>query len=860
MRAASLCFLICLCSCLAAGAGEVKFSNKPKAAKSNAKVKITFTASASTDVEVAILDARGKVVRHLAAGVIGGQAKAAAPLKAGLAQSIEWDLRDNAGKPASGGPFRARVALGMQAKLNKTIGGSPYAFGCINGVATDKRGRLYVFHVGCYKADGIQSIQVHAPDGKYLKTIMPAPANLALEKVKAYGAIDMGDGTWGFENFGGGRFPQFYPGLGGPKKFAAPILMPVVVNETLLLHDGYSARSGGKGQAFFIGTDGTPPAGMPYRRSLWSKEYRGSWSSIPNTAKAGAQCAVSPDGKYLYVGGPYSLEKKVEELKKHKKNWKKLMPRGGLYRIKLGASGPTELIATLDASISVVATGADGRIYVGDRARDRILVLDPGGKKLGEVAIKDVSALAVHPKTAELYAITRSGKRRSTRFTLVKLSSAKAGGRELARLDVGGAGHVAIAVSGGKTTVWCGGGISYMAPSKLLRIADTGNALKIEEDLCERAAGSLPNGVDRAALDRQRGEIYVNNCFSTLYRCDVKSGKTRKLNFLGTDVAVGTDGNLYVMGGLAGREFTEASMHGWRRVTREGKPAPFENAGSHAFPKGNYARHGAGYSSKGICPAPGGKTYVVDMYGWNLYWVTAYSPQGKFLGGPRAKGRNKTRPAGSLIDNIPNACGGLKVDRAGNIYVGVVGVPKNFKFPGNMEKKSKTCRAMMGSVVKFPPTGGTFWQVSVTKKSKRPRPAGPGVKLFEKAWHSTSEVFAAGALQAFPGTSPTSVHGSCACRTPRFELDDYGRLYLPDAISFRVRIYDAAGNPIRTIGSYGNFDSNGAKSLIPKPEIAFGAPLSVAWNERDLYVSDMVNRRMVAVKLSYAAEETVAIR
>jgi len=851
----------CLCIGFIAHAGEITFSSKPMITKAKGKTRITFTASAVTDGEVAILNAKGKVVRHLAAGMIGAT-NAAAPFKAGLTQSVEWDGCDDAGKKAGGGPFSVRVGLGMQAGLNRTIGGSPYAFGRINGIATDKEGLLYVFHIGCYKADGIQTLQVHAPDGKYIKTIMPASASLPYEKVQAYGAIDMGDGTWGFNNFGGGRFPQFYPGIGGPKKFGQTILMPTVVKGALLLSDGASFRVGGKSQALFIrAEDGMPPDGRAYRRNIWSKEYRGSWNSIPNTGKAGTQCAVSPDGKTLYAGGPYSLEKTVDELKKHKKKWKTLMPRGGLYKINLDSKGSTTLFTTLDAEISLMATGADGTIYIVDKSKGRILALDPSGKQVGEVPIKNVSAMVVHPATSEIYAIVSRGKRKAVQFTLVKLSSAKSGGKELARLEVGGAGYVALAASGERTTVWCAGSSTFFKPSKLLRIADTGTALTIEEDIAKRAGGALPNAVDRAALDRKRGELYVNNCFSTIYRCDLKSGVISTNTLLGTDVAVGADGYLYVMGGVTGKPFTELSMHGWKRITREGKPAPFKAVNTHAFPKGNYARHGAGYSSKGICPALNGKTYVMDMYGWNKYWVTAYSSEGKFLGGPRAKGKNKTRPDGALVDNIPNACGGLKVDRAGNIYVAVIGVTKGFKYPGNMKKKSTTCRATMGSVVKFPPTGGTFWTAKEAKKSKTPHPTGKGVKLFEGAWMGGSlEVFAAGALQAFSGTSPTTVLGSCACRTPRFEVDPYGRLYLPDVVSFRVRVYDAAGNPIRTIGSYGNFDSQGEGSLVPKPEIAFGAPLSVAWDDRALYVSDMVNRRIVDVKLSYATEEVVTIK
>jgi hypothetical protein len=59
--------------CSVALGGEVKFATKPSTVTAGGKVKITFAVSAKTDVEVAILDSKGKVVRHLAAGVIGAE-------------------------------------------------------------------------------------------------------------------------------------------------------------------------------------------------------------------------------------------------------------------------------------------------------------------------------------------------------------------------------------------------------------------------------------------------------------------------------------------------------------------------------------------------------------------------------------------------------------------------------------------------------------------------------------------------------------------------------------------------------------------------------------------------------------------
>src|SRR6516165_4962300 len=96
---------------------RVVFVQKPTVTAAGKGFKIAFEVSASTDVEVAVLGADGKVVRHLAAGVLGGKIPPPEPLKAGLVQEILWDATDDFGKPATGAPFKVRVRAGMSFKL-----------------------------------------------------------------------------------------------------------------------------------------------------------------------------------------------------------------------------------------------------------------------------------------------------------------------------------------------------------------------------------------------------------------------------------------------------------------------------------------------------------------------------------------------------------------------------------------------------------------------------------------------------------------------------------------------------------------------------------------------------------------------
>src|SRR5262245_43739032 len=96
------------------------FSQKPEVKDH----KIEFAASGPTDCAGSILDAQGRTVRHLVAGVLGPNAPE--PFrKNSMAQSLLWDGKDDLGRPATGGPFTAHVALGLKPTFGKFIGHNP---------------------------------------------------------------------------------------------------------------------------------------------------------------------------------------------------------------------------------------------------------------------------------------------------------------------------------------------------------------------------------------------------------------------------------------------------------------------------------------------------------------------------------------------------------------------------------------------------------------------------------------------------------------------------------------------------------------------------------------------------------------
>lgn len=99
----------------------VRFTQPPTLLESAGKAAIRFTVSEATDVEVAVLDASGKVVRHLAQGVLGGEKAPPLPLDSGLSQELMWDGLDDYGKPVYSHPFKVRVRLGVTPEFEKRI-------------------------------------------------------------------------------------------------------------------------------------------------------------------------------------------------------------------------------------------------------------------------------------------------------------------------------------------------------------------------------------------------------------------------------------------------------------------------------------------------------------------------------------------------------------------------------------------------------------------------------------------------------------------------------------------------------------------------------------------------------------------
>ncbi|MBM4041805.1 MAG: hypothetical protein FJ290_25180 [Planctomycetes bacterium] len=806
-------------------AAEVRFTSGPKAAPAAGKVAIAFAVSAPTDVEVSILDAKGGIVRHLAAGVLGGEKAPPPPLKPGLAQSIEWDGSDDLGKPATGGPFKARVRLGTQAAFSGVIGGPEAVASKVYGLATDDKGEVYVATGGGYGGN-VFTIKVFDRAGKYLRTIYPYPANVKPDDVEGFGKQAPRDGKLNPPQYNA-LLPWIHPeAIGG-------FIGNRVENGVLWLTNGRG------GLCRIRAADGACVA--------WGG------TKAPAPPAQGPICwAASPDGKELYLAGWYHESRKVADGQVFKVD-----PTTGERSPFVQTEVPADNFWAKEkngwyhytnwgcknglSALHGLAVCKEGRVYVCDRVNQRLAVYDPVGKLLGSTPVEWPDHVALSPKGPEVYVTTRrivNGYKAVNEVKVLKLSGWK-DGKVLAELTLGGLNAPSMAVDATQdpAVIWLSNACQEaihpegrgMKAEGVTRIEDRGKELVVTGKLGGEDP-LMPEAVAKVWADPLSDDIVVSDGWSGLVRCDGLTGEKKPFPLKGMELAFGPDGNLYVYG-----------QQGWHelvtRFDREFKPVPFPATGKNTTTlttagKDIYGRYGHGWSNKGLWVAPTGRIYVHHMFDWCKYHVSVWDATGAAEKHPG--------PADGLIGPTDPQGGGLCVDAAGNLYVGLHGAPA-----GSAAAADK--RRTKGAVVKFGPQGGGY-----VKLAPGEEPDGKGI-----AW-TGSQVgnFVKGGLAAYTVLAP-QVEGGCVCKEGRFDLDGWGRLYIPNALDYYVAAVDNAGNEILRFGYYANPDSAGPKSAVPEPAIPLGWPMAVSAGQVEkgrLFVADAMNRRVVRVELQHAAE------
>ncbi|HOX05272.1 MAG TPA: hypothetical protein PK280_02630 [Planctomycetota bacterium] len=866
---------LCICAILvnAALAAEPPapptFAKKPTATKSaDGKVRIEFAVDRETDVSVFIVDSGGRVVRHLVSGVLGKNPPA--PLAPGLAQSVEWDGKADWGKPATGGPFKVRVALGLGAKYDKAAMADPQSIEGVHAMAVWSDGGLCVLTEAGGKTANRSGkrLVVLNRDGSYRKTLSPPPAGLSREHWAALGgaAVELDGRT-------------------------VPVVMDIVERRLSGIRPcGGALAAAPEGQLLFLedggvmglldgsGKQGLPPAVLGPK--LLPKEPDASFLNLQRSV-----VAASGDGKAAYFSG---IAKR--------RSWSsdKVPPYPAVFRVRLPERSPAEPFfgdpakagadeAHLGGAASAMAADGKGTLFVADPANKRIVaVSEADGKSAASFPAGEVVDLAADGGTGAVYLLRRVGDGVASLVKMGPSAGSGPGGwkdpKELATAQLTASSkwagwRMALDAGAKPPVVWASDG------ARLLRIEDLGTKFSDARQVGASTIGD--GGFMGLVVDRWRAdpEVYARTGWHTasanyaFMRYSEKDDRCEQVSLpihvnAGSCLEPGPDGNLYTLG-------WPQYLYKW---DRSGKPvkwdAPFASPPG-MKPDGRQGSNGIGVH---VCMVYMTHTHGIRHDGHHFVFESPSVERGpkklvEFL--PSGE-----RVAGSpLIWKVSDVAVGPKFDQAGNIYVAEQIRPKDEPVPAEFAAYIGTGKSfgrndprgnpqqMWGSIVKFSPKGGTFdWPpigAGSTQNSLVPKPyegepkLDPELKTVDAACfvgnderiHGPAKV--TGALWMHYGISHIE-NFYCNCESTRFDVDEFGRVWYPDLVRCRVGVLDTNGNPVTRFGTYGNADSTG-------PEIAFAWLSGVGVTDRYAYAADGLNRRVLRIRIVYAAEDTAVV-
>ncbi len=834
MKTGMLCLAL-VGSATASFSQETIFSTPLAIQRAGEAIEISFAVRRPTDVEIAVRDNQGRVIRHLVAGRVGDQ-RAVPPLQAGsLSQSVRWDGRDDDGQ-AVAGPAMIRVRAGLRAKLGRLIGGSPYRGratvtpyrGSLQGVSVDDSGNVFVkmmSDVGSHGNSGLWPWQIRKFDdrGDYVKTLLPYPPSTTADRAHGYDLIETGD-----SQFTPANQNSLYPVF---SVFGSSIYPRVLAGGELVFVNSQARK------LTFFKVDGSNAIRQV---AMWPEE-----SKMPAPAWLDFEIAFSPDGRYAYysnVAGTVYDGKSPADIDAR---W----PNGRVYRHDLAQPQlPPEPFFDLELpdfekqpywmpsawDKRTAAAGIDvdpkGNLYVCDLVNQQVVTVSPEGKKLDAIQLPWPDRVQVHPRTGDLFVVSREVSRgHISPNKLLKVVGRGADAVVAAELAMAERGNLEFTIDAHRdpTVLWVLAPGGNASDQRLLRVEDLGDRLRIDKDAFDRDHHAI-SFAGNLAVDRAANLVYVTDTRGKVWRYDGRSGEGGFLDFEASHLAVGPDGKV-------------VRVSGWNSplasYSRSLEPLPVRADGRNEFGY-FYGRAGRGCSLGGLTIDSRGRVWTLAE-GDGMF-VRVFGPDGTSMPARYSlRTPHDEQPVPAVISGLDIHASCVRADRQGNVYIGWLGLPEDHVIPEGFANDEAYRRAT-GTVLKFGPGGGR-------RLNLQPEQTSPDdtVMGFE------------GVEQVYPGLAPFSqwrCDGACVCTKPRFDVDDFGRLFLPNAMTFSVTVMDNAGNALATFGHYGNFDSQGSGSLEPVPAIPLGWPTNVGVAGDYVYVTDVLNHRVVRVDLEYETQ------
>lgn len=864
-------------------ASEAKLTAGPMVTRHDGILAIKFTVNAATDVEVAVLDAKGKVVRHLAAGLLGENAPEPFQLNS-LSQELAWDGKDDAGRPADGGPFKVRVRVGSQARLDKIVGRNDDWLNGIRAVTVSPRGELFVLLADAYR--GRSEMRVLDRDGRYLRTIIPYPADTPKARTKPVGHVVI-DGHRQPLVFNG-QGHTFYPFVAGLR------------GQTMAWHpDGYLLAASSVGSMCNHGPPRFllafhPEGGVPENVGYVGPKIRRAIGFIGGAGEGSSRgmdrIAVSPDGEWIYLVTDIKRSRLFQERER----------QHGVFRVKwTDTEVGTPWLGNKEAGAGDdefndpqgLAVDSQGRLYVCDRENNRVKLHSPEGDLLGQFPAPLPEQIAVHPRTGEIYIMSRPAARPYDIFKseeeissrLFKFSAWNAEPpKELMRAEFENKERVielmALDASGESPRLWVTFYLGWKRSSGLVSITEEDGEFKLHEAIGNDDGLDYPSFL---AADPARNRVLVyEHLNARAHRghksIDLQTDEVTVLDTRGSDLTIDADGNLYVMDGYNSNTMS--------RYDPDFKPLPFPDTDSNKMQVPLRA-YGPSMGLRGHVVTPAGDIYVRRSPNHaRVSTVDVYGPDGKL------KKANVVHGAGS-------GDSGIGVDNRGNVYLGMNLKPADSIMPDEFarvvpvsawryyrrerdKRSTPWCDIYanpyifhMGSVFKFGPDGGRIYGNFDTRsvdegETELALAKAPADGVPYKSSYLGWDVKVVGAQWRYAGVGiiPHSFDGfrgddGCECLQTQLDADLYGRVYAPSVFYSSIEMIDSAGNRIARLGGYGNADSAGNDSRVPDPEIALAWPAEVDYAEFDgkLYVTDSVNRRVVVIRFEWADSKEVQV-
>lgn len=885
---------------------KFEFAAKPTVEHKGDQVTISFETKSFCDVTVAIEDARGRIVRHLASGILGKNAPA--PFKKDAKrQSIVWDGKNDLGKyvgqthgDLTG--FVLRVSLGLRARFERSLYWDPRKrVGLYRNpwICTQPEG-VYV-----YEGSGVEMIRLFGHDGKYIRTVYP----FSSEKVKKAKGVEWKKGLDGF------KYPQkqgYWRStflLNGRKghfsshhRWGSSCIAMAVANGRIATWAERLDR---------LATDGTSGGLDIAGPKVHLKHGKAKLPFRPHCA------AFSPDAKKLYftafyanfrpLGGAIHIPNNV---------WKH-----GVYRMDYEKNDPPKLWKGEDDKPgndndhfnqpAWVECDAKGRVYIADYFNDRIQVFEPDGKFFKTIKVEGPSQIQIHHKTQEIYAFSWLQPKPRRQEKTVKPMLRKFGPVEDPKLRaeyplkmgrhpttdrywlyVEDDYRAALDSWAEPPTIWfvtCHGKGMGPRRSKLGNVSvfeeKDGKLVKkidFDEEVKKTIVRTTPPLYQRQRLyvDPRKGTLYLGEAkdISPLVKIDPNTGKCsiQRLPFGTEDMAFDLNGFAYLRAFVQEQDVVgRFEVDSWREVpydygeVREKeyfnnhgpklnsaliipskKPVYWHQSGMAVTPKGELFAHCYNRSEKEgerVVADDEPKDYKPKLYPGRYPYGCAHVFD--------RHGKMKNEDA---VPGLPDGHG-AKIDQNGDLYVLVACHP--------LLNGKDAYHPNAGTIIKFKPGKS---RIVSSKNSKIPLKRKPKGKPQLVGNVTTGQAWAEGAEWMYGGIGIARPSAPCQCFNTRFELDLFGRSFAPETDRSQVAVLDTNGNLILRVGRYANVDEGTPlvpNPRIPKPrplggdEVGFIYPVYVGTHtDRRLFVSDPGNGRIVSVKLDYHTEEKIDLK